>query len=489
MAMNPVRGAEVEEELELDLRQLWQALMRRKWIILVLFLTASSVAFFVSSAMRPIYEATTTVLVKENQAALPLPFLQEFSAGTQTQVQTSVEIFRSRTVAWNTAQRLGYEWDIYSDEFEEFREAITVQPGTGTNTIRISVLHHDPDEAQRIANGLVETFIEASQLMNAEDVRSAREFIEEQLISFEAELEAAEEELVRFKEQEKIVAPTGETAAVLESLALLEGLRAEALVAREAAEQRLRALQGDFAEVTRDVVSGTVVAADPLISGIRAELANLEAQLAAALEQFTERHPRVLSLQAQIDQLREELSREIARLETADTDTQLTHEVITLQAEVLAQGARIDAVDSLIREREDLLGGLPEKELRLARLMRNASVSEAIYTMLRQRYEEMRITEAMETANVTVIDPAIAPDEPVKPRKLLNVAIAGFLGIFVGVGLAFLLEYLDTTFKEPEEIEAYLGVPLLGRAPLYEGDGAVSAGANGSMRRSARRGS
>lgn len=482
MATNPIRSAEVEEELELDLRQLWQALMRRKWIILVLFLTAASVAYFVSSTMRPIYEATTTVLVKESQPALPLPFLQEFSNVSQTQLQTSVEIFRSRTVAWNTVQRLGYDWDLYSDEFEKFRESITVQPGTGTNTIRISVLHHDPHEAQRIANALVETFIEASQSMNAEDIRSAREFIEEQLVRFEADLQAAEEELVRFKEQEKMIAPTGEVDAVIETLARLEALKAEALVAREEVEQRLRSLQGEFAAVTRDVVSGTVVASDPLISGIRSQLANLEGQLAAALEQFTERHPRVLSLQAQIDQLREELGREIARLESTDTDTQLTSELIVLQAELLAQTARVEAIDGLIEEREALLVDLPEKQLQLTRLIRNASVSEAIYTMLRQRYEEIRITEAMETASVTVIDPAIAPDEPVRPRKLLNVAIAGFLGIFVGVGLAFLSEYLDTTFKEPEELEAYLGVPLLGRTPLYEGEAAASIEGNGSVR-------
>ena len=88
--------------------------------------------------------------------------------------------------------------------------------------------------------------------------------------------------------------------------------------------------------------------------------------------------------------------------------------------------------------------------------------------MLRQRYEEMRITEAMEAANVAVLDPAIVPQNPVKPRKMLNVAIAGFLGIFVGVGLAFVLEFLDTTFKSPDEIESYLGLPILGRMPSAE---------------------
>ena len=165
---------------------------------------------------------------------------------------------------------------------------------------------------------------------------------------------------------------------------------------------------------------------------------------------------------------RAELNREISRLEATDTETRLSEEVIRLQAEIMAQSAKIDAIDALIEEREALLGGLPEKELHLTRLIRNAAVTESIYTMLRQRYEEMRISEAMEAANVSVLDPAIAPQSPVKPRKMLNMAIAGFLGAFVGVGLAFLLEYLDTTFKSPEEVEAYLGLPILGRTPHLE---------------------
>lgn len=487
MAIEHVRSAGFEEEVELDLRQLWQGLMRRKWVVLLLFFTAATVAFFVSNAMTPIYEATTTVLVKESRSALTLPFFEDFAGGSQSQVQTSVEIFRSRTVAWNTVQRLGYDWEIHSDEFEEFRENISVQPVTGTNIIRISALHPDPVEAQRIANGIVETFIEISQAMNAEDVRSAREFIEEQLERFAAELEAAEEELVRFREQERVVTPSGETQATLQTLARLDSLKAEALVNRQAAEERLRALQGDLAPVRRDVLSEAVIENNPVIHGIRQRLVDLEGQRAALLERFTERHPQVLQLDAQIEQLHQELEREIARLQATNPDTQLTQEAIILQAEILAESARLEAVDALIGEQEALLIGLPEKELQLARLIRNASVTEAIYTMLRERYEEMRITEAMETATVTVIDPAIAPKEPVRPRKMLNVAIAGFLGIFVGVGLAFLLEYLDTSFKSPEEIEAYLGLPLLGRTPLYDEHALASASPNGSGRQGAYR--
>ncbi|HBN96783.1 MAG TPA: lipopolysaccharide biosynthesis protein, partial [Firmicutes bacterium] len=93
---------------------------------------------------------------------------------------------------------------------------------------------------------------------------------------------------------------------------------------------------------------------------------------------------------------------------------------------------------SLIAESEARLSHLPAKELELARLTRDAKVLEELYIMLRTRNEETRIAEAMQTADVQVIDEAILPLNPVKPRVKLNIAIGAVLGVFLGVGLAFL---------------------------------------------------
>lgn len=458
-----------EHELELDLRQLLRSLWRRKWVIIGVFIVSAVAAYGFSVTMTPVYEATTTVLVRERAATVPLPGLEALSgAGRSSVLQSSLDLFRSRTLALKTAQRLGYDWDEYSAEFGAFRNSISVQPTSGSDVVRISVQHVDPVIAQQAANLLVDVFIEESQRMNSQDVRAAREFIQAQLLQFEADLEQAEENLVRYKEQAEFVTLSGETSSVVDSLTRLESMRAEAYVTQETARSRLDALRGELGNEQRPIVSSNVIASNPVVSGIRSQLASLEAQLAAAREQYTDRHPRVITLQAQIDEYRQELNNQIARLETTDTDNRLAQEMISLQAEVMAQQARIEALDRLIADREALLGDLPEKELHLTRLIRTANVTEGIYTTLLQRYEEMRINEAMESANVSILDPAIVPRNPVKPRVQLNVAIAGLLGLFVGVGIAFVLEYLDTTFKDPDEIEGYIGLPVLGKAPRFE---------------------
>ncbi|MHC8514325.1 YveK family protein [Sporosarcina sp. ITBMC105] len=77
---------------------------------------------------------------------------------------------------------------------------------------------------------------------------------------------------------------------------------------------------------------------------------------------------------------------------------------------------------------------------------------------------QAEIKTLMNVDNVNILSPAIPSDNPspVKPRKLLNIAIAAIVGLMLGVGLAFLLEYLDTTVKTEQDIEEFVGLPLLG---------------------------
>lgn len=108
---------------------------------------------------------------------------------------------------------------------------------------------------------------------------------------------------------------------------------------------------------------------------------------------------------------------------------------------------------------------LPDKELRLARLERAVRVSENIYLSLLEKYQEARINEVMEFGDIRIIDKALAPDEPIKPRKILNLAIGGILGLMLGVMLVFFLEYMDNTIKNTEDVERILNLPILGVIP------------------------
>ena len=114
------------------------------------------------------------------------------------------------------------------------------------------------------------------------------------------------------------------------------------------------------------------------------------------------------------------------------------------------------------------MANLPERELKLLRFERVAKVTGEIYTMLLTRLEEIKISEAMVTSDVYVVDSAYLPITPIKPNKKLMVMMAGFLAIMLGIGTTLLLEFMNTTVKTADEIEKILGVPVIGSIPDME---------------------
>lgn len=167
------------------------------------------------------------------------------------------------------------------------------------------------------------------------------------------------------------------------------------------------------------------------------------------------------------DETRTILNR-LGDLEARLLDAQLAREDALRRgatAEAAAYDARIATLQAEIEAASQRLAAVPEREMTLAALLREQTVLEQVFLLLRGRLEEVRIAEAMRTSNVAVIDPAVPPTRPVSPRPMLNMALALFLGLFAGVAGALLLEFFDTTVKTPEEIGPLLGLPVLGRIP------------------------
>lgn len=353
--------------------------MRRKWLVVTVCVLAVISAFIFTKLSTPIYEARTTLLIKDPSSSGERMFLDGGSGVvTRNQLQNSVQILRSRQVAELAEARLAPE--VRSLLTGSLRDSISVQPVSNTETLVVSVQQPDPRLAADIANAVAETFIELNQELNRAEVTVAREFIQEQLAVAEQQLFEAEQALKAYRETESAVSPSDETRAILSRLSDLEG--------------RL-----------------------------------LEAQL------------------AHDDAVRRGSSTEAA-----------------------TYAARIETLTSELSSTEGRLAAVPEREMVLASMLREQNVREQVFLLLRNRYEEVRIAEAMRTSNVAVIDPAVPPTSPVRPRPLLNLALAGFLGLFVGLGGVFLAEFLDTTVKSADEIGQLLGVPILGRIPEIRPD-------------------
>ena len=458
---------------ELDLMELMRILWRRRWLILGLTLAAGIASYTASKLSTPIYEARTKILVLDKTAG-GLSIVSELGGMPKNQVANYVEVLKSRSLLLAVSKRLGFPTDGAS--LKKLQGSLAVQPIQGTDAIEIRVQHEDRRQAQRIANTIVNCFLARNLRDNQEDARQAREFIEDQLEVVGERLRRAEEALVAYQKTARIVSPTEETRQAIEKLAEFEANRASLEIALASARARLAKIEETLTHEERTIISAKVLARNPVFERYRQELSDLQAELAAALAQYTEKHPKVVALKAQIEKLQEDLGREMETIVQSQTESlnpirqaQL-QEALALQAQITADEAGREALATQIARFDAKLATLPDKEMELARLTREKTSAEAIYTLLVTKKSEMEIAEHMRTADVRLIDPAYRPPKnaPVKPKTFLNVAVAVFLGFFVGTGLAFLLEYLDPSIKTRDEAVAALGLPVFGMIPSHE---------------------
>ncbi len=207
-----------------------------------------------------------------------------------------------------------------------------------------------------------------------------------------------------------------------------------------------------------------------------AKLAELELELARLRQLYTDKHPRVLTVQASIAETKLRLGNEVSRIVNSESPAAnpihvgLLQARIQAEAELAAASAQREALQKVMADGEAELAKLPTKEQGMARVMRDAIVAQEIYSMLAKRFEEARISEVMQPTDAQVVNPAVEPDRPIRPRKALNVAIAALLGLFTGVGAAFALEFMNRTIRTADDVKEYLDLPVLGAIPHFDSE-------------------
>jgi len=183
-----------------------------------------------------------------------------------------------------------------------------------------------------------------------------------------------------------------------------------------------------------------------LLHGLAGRLSDLVIQEQALRVKYGTKHPNVQQVKAQIQEVK----------------TKMVTEVSTLIANLQSREA---ALQGIIRQYEGRLGTLPQAEQELANLTRQTQINGDVYTFLLKKREDAQILEARTISKVHMIDPPVTPGNPIQPKLSLNLIVAATLGLVMGLGLAYLVEYLDDTIKTLEEAEQQVGLPLLGAIP------------------------
>lgn len=521
-----------------------RVVVRRKWAVVIIFLTTVVLATLVSLRMPKVYQTSVTVKVSQRvvgQTILPTFYYDPFF------LETEIEMIRSRALLTTVANRLALTYRIaaaparlrdavtkaefaegtpagdlvitftdaqnFKVNFDgrpagtgrlgEFFEAefgallletdraragdkivikvqkvdavvsgltssIHVKPVENVNMLRVVIKGRDPKKVAHLANAVADVYVETSLEEKKLQATTTRIFIEEQIERTANNLRQAEVELETFKRETGILDMSAETRHYVTLLGNLESQLLEESLDRQISaveldilKRRRAALSGERGAFPTEEVLISRFAAGSVLQQLENRIIELQRRRAELVQTRTPDHPLVKAVDAEIaaaeDGLKSALSDALEQGELA-TNVELG-------------GEKVAMLEDTIADYRDFTAALPQKEMVLNRLVRAYQVNEQVYTTLLEKLQEAKINEAMRTADIRVVDYALVPRVPVSPNYAKNIMVGILLGIFLGVGVAYVLEFADTSLNTVEEVERRLGAPVIGIIPRIGGSG------------------
>ncbi|MDZ7262179.1 MAG: GumC family protein, partial [candidate division KSB1 bacterium] len=488
--MNETNSHEIPPKHSVFLDYL-HVLRRRKWTVLLCLAGLVIPVALLNYFSTPVYEAEATIMYEEPKDTMfALDVGQPFYS--KSALINMTEQLKSRTLAEEVARVLPRQIiqtlkfpdpppsDFSEDKFigRQLQKNLTVEVVRGADILKIKVQANDPTAAKIIANTYVDRIREWNLRKKREEIYSTRDFVEKQLAVFQDKLNTAEEALRAFKEKNKMISLSDASTEILRRMTEAEVSYNQAKAEREALEQRQRYI----AQKKQELAPTLTVASSPLAQQLKQRLAELEMQYSSRQVQgLSETQPDMITLKQKIDQTKQDLVQEL--LKTAQRENlidplsqirNLLQESVTLEVDLETYKTREEGLKRIIADYDVEFQTLPKQELLLARLIRDRDVNDKIYSMLLEKREELRITEAGKIGDVQIIDAAEEPISPIKPKKNRNLALGFVLGLAIGLGLAFFLESLDTSIKSQEDVEKYVNLPVLASIPSIHTNGALS---------------
>ncbi len=479
-----------EERESINIAEYLWLLFHNKWIVLGFLIVSISASIWLTSRIRPVYRSSATFIydVSSNMTQT-LNMSSVFWFEMDPMRNNQIQIIRSRSMAESVADSILRspnsdslltilfadlqvpQGNLRGSLIGMVRGGISVSNMQDTDFFVLSATGYSPVAAATMANLVVQTYYRKNLADARGENTLVKEFLSEQLEIISSELAEAEDSLTLFKEQYGIISLSTETAQIVRNLSVFETAAATSRT-EQGALQAQKYYYTDQLEVGRAGFADDITNLNSsFIAQLEQDIATLESSLASLMARDGSNNDNAAAdLRNQISARRDALTHALEEAayshypnDPAQSLQGIISELVTVESQLRAERIRESVLSGIIRNIEDSISVLPDLELRLTRLERNWTVSENIYLLLRTKFEEVRIAEAGQIGNVTVVDTAL-PGGKIKPNKRRNLILGIFAGLAAGIGFIFLKEQLDSTVKNPEDIENQ-GIPVIGVIP------------------------
>ncbi len=327
-----------------------------------------------------------------------------------------------------------------------FIKSLTVEPVRSSRLVKLHVNNTSPELAARIANATVQAYITMGLERRTEGLSYAKNFLVDQIKQMKARLEESERKLNQYAQDKQILTLDEKTSVVNQTYTDYASALARA-------EQERIKVESLFGEIKRNPDNVAAVVENKSVQSYKEQRAKLQIEYQQNLRIYKPDFPKMLQIKAQI----------------AEVDSQIKAEIAAIAAGVQSQFESAQKQEALIRQklaetRKQVLT-TQDSSIDLNLLKREVDTNRQLYDALLQRLKQVGVSAGVATNNISVVDaaePSLFPYEPSLPRNLL-IGLAA--GMFLGLCIVFVLEFLDDSIKFPDEVERMLGLPLMGIIP------------------------
>ena len=457
------------QDQEIDLKELWQIIDDNKKTIAKVTAGFLAVAAAYLIVVPPTYQSTSLLRIKQDKG-LSSSILSALPTGSDQMIKqemnTDAEILKSRNVVIPVIKQTEELKDGKYPDYEGYvKGRITTNPYKDTQILEVDVTGRTPEKAQEANSLLVKGFLNRLTELSHAESQATRKFLEQRVGSSKTELAGAEDRLKAYQVAHKIYSTTDQMKGLADQLTELDKVKAQNQLDLETAQAALGSIKGQLSD------AGAGIADSPAIQQYKTQLAQLEATKASYTGKYTDEHPKMQEINQQIAQTRQSLNDEISKIvaqqapSSSTVQQKLLSDKFSSEAAIAVAQSKNAAIAALEKKNDAEIAKLPEDQQGYIRVKRDADVAQEIYVMLAKRLEEAKVAEVMVPNEVQVIDEATLPEKPIKPRKLLTLAIAAILGILAGSGYTVAKALMYRKIRSSEDVEQYLQLPVLGSIP------------------------
>ena len=436
-------------------------LLRRKWLIIAFSAILVGAAALKNHRLRPYYRARATIRVEGHRG--PLAYLPEslrygdYGDPDRT-INTHLRMITSYPVVQEAVEAvLGPAVQRPDTNQPDHRvlvaqSTIIANPVEETNLINIEGTHSDPRMAMELVNATAQAYKDFTNQKRDVKIRDNVQWLSREITQLKEDVQSSEKALHKYKKKSKILSLESEKSLHLRELSEIRSDYNRIRVQRVELEAQIREIK-QVLETKATYIPAFL--GDELLHSLNRQLVSAQLEITQLSKYYGPRHPKISQAETHIQSLQGELNRS---LQKAIKSRESKLRVLQTKEKKLQASMNVYKKKAIRFEGNQIQYALLDLEARSNR---------QLYDILVEKLKEINLIQNLEAEEVTIVEKAKLPTHPLPSRKELNLLIALLMGLSLGVGSAFFLEYLDMGLKTREEVDRHLKLPTLGIIPFF----------------------